>query len=51
VQPERAPSADVLTFTFPVVDPDATTLLLQWGTTAVPMHITVTPSNDVAPTG
>lgn len=50
VQPERGPSVDVLTFTFPVVEPDAATLLLQWGTTAVPMRITVTPSNDVAPT-
>ena len=51
VQPDRGPNVDVLTFTFPAIEADATTLLLQWGTTAVPMHITVAPSNDVAPTG
>lgn len=51
VKPEEAPLLDVLTFTFPVVEPDATTLQLRWGTTSVPLHITVTPSNAAAPTG
>lgn len=51
VKPDQAPMVDVLTFTFPVVDRDAATLLLQWGTTAVSLHITVTPSNSVSPTG
>ena len=36
---------------FPDVAADSTTLLLRWGTTAVPLHIEVTPSNSVAPTG
>ena len=40
-----------LTFTFPDVAADSATLLLRWGTTAVPLHITVLPSNAVAPTG
>ncbi|HEY7878887.1 MAG TPA: DUF2911 domain-containing protein [Gemmatimonadaceae bacterium] len=51
VKPEAAPIVDVLTFTFPSVAADSTTLLMQWGTAAVPLHIEVTPSNSVAPTG
>ena len=51
VKPQEAPELDVLTFTFPDVAADSTTLLLRWGTTAVPMHIEVMPSNAVAPTG
>ena len=51
VKPQEAPELDVLTFTFPDVAADSTTLLLRWGTTAVPLHIEVTPSNAVAPTG
>lgn len=51
VTPQAAPMLDVLTFTFPVVDRDAATLLLHWGTTAVPVRIEVTPSNAMAPTG
>ncbi|HEX5436459.1 MAG TPA: DUF2911 domain-containing protein [Gemmatimonadaceae bacterium] len=50
VTPQTAPMLDVLTFTFPAIERDATTLLLRWGTTAVPLHIAVTPSNAVAPT-
>lgn len=51
VKPEQSPTTDVLTFTFPAVEADATTLLLQWGTSAVPLHITVTPTNARASTG
>lgn len=51
VTPDSTPMVDVLTFSFPAVAPDSTTLLLQWGTTAVPLHIAVTPSNAAAPTG
>ena len=51
VKPQEAPELDVLTFSFPDVAADSTTLLLRWGTTAVPLHIEVTPSNAVAPTG
>jgi len=51
VKPQEAPELDVLTFTFPDVAADSTTLLLRWGTTAVPLHIEVMPSNAVAPTG
>jgi hypothetical protein len=51
VKPQEAPMLDVLTFTFPVVERDATTLLLHWGTTEVPLRIEVTPSNATAPTG
>ena len=51
VKPDSTPMVDVLTFSFPDVAPDSTTLLLQWGTTAVPLHIAVTPSNAAAPTG
>ncbi|HEX5409904.1 MAG TPA: DUF2911 domain-containing protein [Gemmatimonadaceae bacterium] len=51
VKPQEAPELDVLTFTFPNVAADSTTLLLRWGTTAVPLHIEVTPSNTLSPTG
>jgi len=51
VKPDSTPVVDVLTFSFPAVAPDSTTLLFQWGTTAVPLHIEVTPSNAAAPTG
>lgn len=51
VKPDSTQTVDVLTFSFPAVEADATTLLLQWGTTAVPLHIEVTPSNATAPTG
>jgi len=51
VKPQEAPELDVLTFSFPDVAADSTTLLLRWGTTAVPLHIEVMPSNAVAPTG
>lgn len=51
VKPDSTPMVDVLTFSFPAVEADATTLLFQWGTTAVPLHIDVPPSNATAPTG
>lgn len=51
VKPEQGPVTDVLTFTFPAVDKDTATLLLQWDTAAVPLHIDVPPSNSLAPTG
>ncbi|MGH7623811.1 MAG: DUF2911 domain-containing protein [Gemmatimonadaceae bacterium] len=51
VKPLEAPELDVLTFTFPDVAADSTTLLLRWGTTALPLHIEVAPSNTLSPTG
>jgi hypothetical protein len=44
IGPAQAPHAEVLTWSFPLVTPTGTTLLFQWGTTAVPLRITVTPS-------
>lgn len=49
VKPDSTTMVDVLTFSFPAVEPDATTLVFQWGTTAVPLHIEVPPSNAPAP--
>ncbi|HSC32164.1 MAG TPA: DUF2911 domain-containing protein [Gemmatimonadaceae bacterium] len=49
VKPDSTPMVDVLTFSFPAVEPDATTLLFQWGTTAVQLHIEVPPSNAPPP--
>lgn len=41
VKRETRPFMDVLTWSFPDVGPDGTTLVLQWDTVAVPLHVTV----------
>lgn len=44
VKPEQGPHVEVLTFNFTAVMRDATSLRLQWGTTVVPMLVSVEPS-------
>lgn len=44
----EAPHAEFLTWSFPNVRGDATELLFQWGTTAVPLQVLVEPSRPVA---
>jgi hypothetical protein len=39
IRPSPAPHVELLTFTFPVVGPDAATLQLHWGTTALDIPI------------
>ena len=46
VKPTTAPHMEALTFYFPVVTRDGATLDLHWGTTVVPMRITVEPSRS-----
>jgi hypothetical protein len=41
VRPESGPLTEVLTFDFPDVSPGATTLRLRWGSTVVPLHLTM----------
>ncbi len=41
VAPVEGTYAEVLTFSFPIVRRDGTDLVFQWGTTQVPMHVTV----------
>lgn len=41
VTPVEGPYAEVLTFSFPLVRSDGTDLVFQWGTTQVPMQVTV----------
>lgn len=45
VKPDSAPVLDVLTFTFPAVAPDGTTLQMHWGTMLLDLRFTVPPSN------
>jgi hypothetical protein len=43
--PEQRPAAEeVLTWSFPTVAPDAATLRMQWGTTALPIRVTTQPT-------
>ena len=39
--PTEGPFAEVLTFSFPLVQSDGADLVFQWGTTQVPMHVSV----------
>jgi len=39
--PVEGPFAEVLTFSFPAVRSDGVDLVFQWGTTQVPMHVSV----------
>lgn len=41
VKRETRPFLEVLTWSFPEVDVDGTTLVMQWDTVAVPLHVTV----------
>lgn len=44
VTPQTAPEMDVLTFSFPVVEPSGTVLSLRWATTEVRLRFDVEPS-------
>jgi hypothetical protein len=46
--PEVGPHAELLTWSFPAVTGDAAALHMQWGTTALPLHIVVQPTRPVA---
>ena len=48
VMAEAAPHREMLTFDFPRVMGDATTLNMHWGDTQVPMHILVEPTKPAA---
>jgi hypothetical protein len=46
VRPEQGPHAEVLTWSFPMVTSEGTTLQFQWGTTVVPLLVRVVPPPD-----
>ena len=49
VAPEQRPVAEeALTWSFPSLGPDAATLRMQWGTTAVPIRVAVQPTRLAA---
>ena len=48
---EKRPFLEVLTWSFPEVRTTGTTLVMQWDTVAVPMHVDVTPSYSRAVAG
>ncbi len=48
VKTATAPQTDVLTWWFPAVMRDGTTLHLRWGTADVPIHFGVTPTRAIA---
>lgn len=47
-EPREAEHVELLTWTFPVVNGDAATLEMQWGTTALPLQVIVQPTKPVA---
>src|SRR5215217_4361128 len=50
VKRDKREFTEVLTWSFPAVGETATTLVMQWDTVAVPLHIAVTPSYSRATT-
>jgi hypothetical protein len=50
VKPEQGAHVEVLTWSFPAVMRDGTQLRMQWGTTVIPMLVTVEPTRPVATT-
>lgn len=48
VKPEQGPYLETLTWYFPAVARDGTSLRMQWGTTYVPLRITVEPSRPLS---
>jgi hypothetical protein len=48
VKPKEVPHVEVLTWSFPEVSAGATTLQLQWGTTALPLQISTASGQSVA---
>lgn len=48
ITPRIAPHTEVLTWSFPAVSADGTTLQLQWGTTLVAVRLSVAPSRVAA---
>lgn len=51
VRPRQRDHMETLTWYFPVVTPDGATLALQWGTTMIPLRLTVEPSRPAAVSG
>jgi hypothetical protein len=51
VEPRSGPQTDVLTWSFPEVNGEGAALQLQWGTTLVPLRLSVGPSRPVARAG
>jgi hypothetical protein len=47
VKPKQGPDVEVLTWTFPTVTRDGAALWMEWGTTIVPLLVTVEPSRPV----
>lgn len=43
IRPEQAAHTEVLTWSFPSVNAEGAVMRMEWGTTAVPIHIGVTP--------
>ena len=48
VKPEQGPHTEVLTWSFPAVMRDGAQLRMQWGTTMIPMLVSVEPSSPIA---
>jgi len=48
VKPQSGSHMETLAWYFPVIAPDAATLRLHWGTTVIPLHLTVEPTRAVA---
>lgn len=46
VPPRQGPHVEVLTWSFPMVTSEGTTLQFQWGTTVIPLQITVQPTRQ-----
>jgi Protein of unknown function (DUF2911) len=44
VKPETSPQTEVLTWSFPAIAAEGSTLRMQWGTSAISLRITVEPS-------
>lgn len=49
VPPREAPHLEVLTWSFPAVSRRGTTLQMQWGTTVIPLEVTVEGGRDETP--
>jgi hypothetical protein len=48
VEPQQGSHVELLTWSFPAVNGDATTLQMQWGTTALPVPVIVQPTKPIA---
>lgn len=48
VRPETVAHTEVLTWSFPAIATGGATLRMEWGTTSIPLHITVQPTRHIA---